>query len=173
VLLAALVGCKTSTSDPPQPASVRDAEPAPTASTTTPTRPRSSRPAEARPDEGSYAAEPKTWCLAREGDGVSDRVVPPFTMSAGAAMRLTYQTKHVHELYRHYRALYIDADTFECARVCAPRTRDCGFHFRLIDTTSGWDRPKEVEWVYVDPFERKLWFPAEGGWSSEDLAERD
>lgn len=92
-------------------------------------------------------------------------------MSAGEAVRLTYRTKHVHDLGKRYRELFVDFDerTFTCARVCEPWSYECGFHFRLIDTTKGSAHPKEVAWVYVDPFERKLWFSDEAGWSFEDL----
>lgn len=166
-----MVGCKTSTSDPPPPAHVPDAEPAPAASSP-PATPRASRPAK-RPAKVSYESEPKTWCLAHDAfAGIGDLVVPPFTMSAADAMWLTHATKHVRELKRRYRYLVVDQDKFECARLCEPQTWECGFHFPLVDRTD-WERPKEVEWVYVDPFERKLWFPVEGGWASEELPGRN
>ncbi len=119
------------------------------------------------------AAVPATWCLAREGTGAGDRLVPPFTMSAADAMRLTTQSRHIHALYKQYPNLRIDQDAIACARVCTPSSFRCGFHLALKETPGG-AAPKLVEWVYVDPFERRLWFPdgdaGADAWSFETLA---
>lgn len=163
-LVIVLVGCRSGATDAASDAGPsRDAALAVTFVAPSPSPPPSAAP----------AAVPTTWCLAREGTGVGDRLVPPFTMSAAEAMRLTVASRHIHALYKQYPNLRIDQDEIACARVCTPSSFRCGFHLPLKETP-GSAAPKLVEWVYVDPIERKLWFPdgdaGADAWTSETLA---
>ncbi len=94
-------------------------------------------------------------------------------MGAAEAMRLTVATRHMHVLAKKYPDVRVDQDEIACARVCTPSSFRCGFHLPLKDTP-GSTPPKLVEWVYVDPFERKLWFPdpdaGADGWTFEPLS---
>jgi hypothetical protein len=85
------------------------------------------------------------WCRSGDGSGTNDRVVPPFTMSGSEAIGRAYETKHMKE-----------------------QQYECGFYVRTSDLDA--KTPSNlVEWLYIDPIEKKLWFMDGDAWKSEPL----
>jgi hypothetical protein len=97
------------------------------------------------------------WCRRGDGAGPNDRLVPPFKMSGMEAVRRAYETKHIKDYRKKYPGLVIDSLRLACAKPCPKPSRECGFHVRTSDMR-GSNTSNLVEWLYIEPFEQKLWF---------------
>lgn len=108
------------------------------------------------------------WCRRGDGSGTSERIIAPFTMSGSEAVMRAYETKHMKEQQKKRSGLVIDVRGISCPKVCAKPTYECGFHVRTSDL-SATTESNLVEWLYIDPIEKKLWFPVGENWQSEPL----
>ena len=108
------------------------------------------------------------WCRRGDGSGTSERTIAPFTMSGSEAVLRAYETKHMKEQQKKRSGLVIDVRGISCPKVCAKPSYECGFHVRTSDL-SATTESNLVEWLYIDPIEKKLWFPVGESWQSEPL----
>jgi hypothetical protein len=128
---------------------------------------------DARADVTTAGVEPDPdWCFDPVTHSASDRVVPPFTMSAAHAVGAALGSKHMEIVRKRVPEVAIDSMGFQCARVCPVPDRSCGFHFRSSDLKT--KSPSSlVEWLYLDPMTKTLWWEErslpDGGviWGSE------
>jgi hypothetical protein len=108
------------------------------------------------------------WCLSGDGSGTNERVIPPFTMSGAEAIARAHATKHMSDEQKKRKSVIIDTKGMSCPKVCAKPSYECGFHMRTSDLDA--TTPSNlVEWLYVDPIEKKLWYQAGEAWKSEPL----
>lgn len=108
------------------------------------------------------------WCLRGDGSGVNERIVAPFTISGAEAVTRAYETKHMKAQQKQRPGLIIDVRGTSCPKVCAKPSYECGFNVRTSDL-SATTMSNLVEWLYIDPIEKKLWFQDGDTWKSEPL----
>jgi hypothetical protein len=108
--------------------------------------------------------DPPDWCINKDKT-TNAKMQPGFKLSATSAVAAAKESKHFAELRKRVPHLGSDLFGFGCAKRCAVPRRDCGYHFRLSDME---DSTKIIEWVYVDPVTKTLWWQ-EKDWMSEQL----
>lgn len=104
------------------------------------------------------------WCINKDKT-TNAKMQPGFKLSATAAVAAAKESKHFAEIKKRVPHLGSDLFGFGCAKRCAVSRRECGYHFRLSDMEDG---SKVIEWVYVDPVTKMLWWQ-EKEWMSEQL----
>jgi hypothetical protein len=104
------------------------------------------------------------WCINKDKT-TNTKMHPGFKLSATSAVGAAKESKHFAELKKRIPRLSSDLFGFGCAKRCAVPRRECGYHFRLSDME---DSTKIIEWVYVDPVSKTLWWQ-EKDWMSEQL----
>jgi hypothetical protein len=129
-------------------------------------------------EEGDDVTRDESWCFSGDAgnEALSDRIVPPFRISASGAVREAMGSRHFAALRRTVPGALIGTHGmtfgFHCARRCAAPTSpdatvpdDCNFRFRVDDVDA--QTPSNlVEWLAVDPMTKKLYwevFGADGG----------
>lgn len=108
--------------------------------------------------------DPPNWCINNDKT-TNTKMHPGFKLSASSAVSAAKESKHFAELKKRIPHLGSDLFGFGCAKRCAVPRRECGYHFRLSDME---DSTKIIEWVYVDPVTKTLWWQ-EKDWMSEQL----
>jgi len=108
--------------------------------------------------------DPADWCINKDKT-TNTKMYPGFKLSAASAVGAAKESKHFAELRKRIPRLGSDLFGFGCAKRCALPRRECGYHFRLSDMD---DTSKVIEWVYVDPVAKTLWWQ-EKDWMSEQL----
>jgi hypothetical protein len=108
--------------------------------------------------------DPPDWCINKDKT-TNAKTHPGFKLSATSAVAAVKESKHFAELKKRIPHLGSDLFGFGCAKRCAVPRRECGYHFRLSDMQ---DSTKIIEWVYVDPVAKTLWWQ-EKDWMSEQL----
>jgi hypothetical protein len=108
--------------------------------------------------------DPPDWCINKDKT-TNSKMYPGFKLSAASAVAAAKDSKHFAELKKRIPHLGSDLFGFGCAKRCAVPRRECGYHFRLSDME---DSTKIIEWVYVDPVAKTLWWQ-EKDWMSEQL----
>jgi hypothetical protein len=108
--------------------------------------------------------DPPDWCINKDKT-TNAKMHPGFKLSAVSAVSAVRESKHFGELKTRIPHVGSDLFGFGCAKRCAVPRRECGYHFRLSDME---DSTKIVEWVYVDPVSKTLWWQ-EKDWMSEQL----
>jgi hypothetical protein len=108
--------------------------------------------------------DPADWCINKDKT-TNTKMHPGFKLSATSAVAAAKDSKHFAELKKRIPHLGSDLFGFGCAKRCAVPRRECGYHFRLSDME---DSTKIIEWVYVDPVTKMLWWQ-EKDWMSEQL----
>jgi hypothetical protein len=108
--------------------------------------------------------DPADWCINKDKT-TNTKMHPGFKLSATSAVGAAKESKHFAELKKRIPHLGSDLFGFGCAKRCAVPRRECGYHFRLSDME---DSTKIIEWVYVDPVTKTLWWQ-EKDWMSEQL----
>jgi hypothetical protein len=104
------------------------------------------------------------WCINKDKT-TNTKMHPGFKLSATSAVAAAKESKHFGELKKRIPHVGSDLFGFGCAKRCAVPRRECGYHFRLSDME---DSTKIIEWVYVDPVAKVLWWQ-EKDWMSEQL----
>lgn len=104
------------------------------------------------------------WCINKDKT-TNTKMQPGFKLSATSAVAAAKDSKHFAEIKKRVPHLGSDLFGFGCAKRCAVSRRECGYHFRLSDME---DSSKVIEWVYVDPVTKMLWWQ-EKDWMSEQL----
>lgn len=108
--------------------------------------------------------DPSDWCINKDKT-TNAKMQPGFKLSAMSAVAAAKESKHYAEIKKGVPRLGSDLFGFGCAKRCAVSRRECGYHFRLSDME---DSTKVIEWVYVDPVTKVLWWQ-EKEWMSEQL----
>lgn len=108
--------------------------------------------------------DPPDWCINNDKT-TNAKMYPGFKLSAASAVAAAKDSKHFAELRKRIPYVGSDLFGFGCAKRCAVARRECGYHFRLSDME---DSTKIIEWVYVDPVAKTLWWQ-EKDWMSEQL----
>lgn len=108
--------------------------------------------------------DPPGWCINADKT-TNGKTQPGFKLSASSAVAAVRESKHFAELRKRIPHLGSDLFGFGCAKRCAVARRECGYHFRLSDME---DTTQVIEWVYVDPIAKTLWWQ-EKDWISEQL----
>lgn len=108
--------------------------------------------------------DPPDWCINKDKT-TNAKMHPGFKLSATSAVAAAKESKHFAEIKKRVPRLGSDLFGFGCAKRCAVARRECGYHFRLSDME---DSTKVIEWVYVDPVTKVLWWQ-EKDWLSEQL----
>lgn len=108
--------------------------------------------------------DPSDWCINKDKT-TNTKMYPGFKLSASSAVAAARESKHFGELKKRIPHLGSDLFGFGCAKRCAVPRRECGYHFRLSDMENS---TKIIEWVYVDPVSKTLWWQ-EKDWMSEQL----
>jgi hypothetical protein len=108
--------------------------------------------------------DPPDWCINKDKT-TNTKMHPGFKLSATSAVAAAKDSKHFADLKKRIPRLGSDLFGFGCAKRCAVPRRECGYHFRFSDME---DSTKIIEWVYVDPVSKVLWWQ-EKEWMSEQL----
>jgi hypothetical protein len=108
--------------------------------------------------------DPPDWCINKDKT-TNGKTHPGFKLSASSAVAAVRESKHFAEIRKRIPHLGSDLFGFGCAKRCAVPRRECGYHFRLSDME---DTTEVIEWVYVDPVTKTLWWQ-EKDWISEQL----
>ncbi len=137
-------------------------------------------------EESDDVTRDEQWCIAGTGGEMapSERVVPPFRISAAGAEQAAMASRHLQKLRKTTPGVIVGshglAFGFGCAKRCAVRADDddplgneCDFRFR-VDDGDAHTQSNLVEWLDVDPMTKTLhWevFDGDGGshWESEVL----
>ena len=120
----------------------------------------------------AHAAHDGDWCL----DATSwptEKIVPPYRISAMHAYQKARLTKHFKEMERRAHGEFLDFAKLSCPTKCDRTQRECGYDMRLENHSARvMNDPQPhsnmIEWVYVDAVDATLWFEADG-WQSEPL----
>lgn len=110
--------------------------------------------------------EPVDWCKNKDKT-VNTKMLPGFKLSAASAVAAVKDSKHFAELKKAVPTIGTDLFGFACAKRCAGPKRECGYHFRVSDMSTD-NSNQVVNWVYVDPVTKLLWWQ-EKDWQSEQL----
>jgi hypothetical protein len=121
----------------------------------------------------AQASRARMWCVD-DSWLPTDKVIPPYRVSALRAYQKARETKHFKAVEASEHGDFLDFGQVWCPTGCDRAARKCGYDMRLENHAAHVsDNPEPhsnlVEWMYVDAVDGTLWFQEVDGWKSEPL----